>query len=199
MYTTAVSAGLDCRWSARIWAAPYHHEPPRVRRSALPLAPGGLLGIEASRLLAHLLGYTGSTLLLLAAMAAQTKRIRLTSATTTISTLDPVRVFQDYSMVDLISGGRVELVLGRGAYTETFPLFGFNLSDYDALFAEKVEMFTQLNAQPRLTWAGRFRPPVHNVDVAPRPVQAKLPDCHGFSTVFFPKKSVYKKLMRNRI
>lgn len=112
---------------------------------------------------------------LLAAMAGQTKRIRLTSATTTIGTLDPVRVFQDYAMVDLISGGRVELVLGRGAYTETFPLFGFNLSDYDALFAEKVELFTQLNAQPRLTWSGRFRPPVHNVDVAPRPAQAKLP------------------------
>ena len=110
-----------------------------------------------------------------AAIAAQTKRIRVTSAVTILSTLDPVRVFQDFATVDLISGGRAEIIVGRGAFVESFPLFGHDLADYDALFAEKLELLLRLNSAERVSWSGRFRPPLDNSEIAPRPVQEKLP------------------------
>ena len=110
----------------------------------------------------------------MAAIAAGTKRIRLTSAVTILSTLDPVRVFQDFATVDLLSGGRAELIAGRGAYIESFALFGADMADYDALFSEKLDLLLKLNERERVTWQGRFRPPLHNAEISPQPV-AKLP------------------------
>jgi probable LLM family oxidoreductase len=110
----------------------------------------------------------------MAAIAAGTKRIRLTSAVTVLSTLDPVRVFQDFATVDLLSGGRAEIIAGRGAFTESFPLFGAGLADYDALFAEKLDLLLKLNDNERVTWQGRFRSSLTDAEISPRPV-AKLP------------------------
>jgi len=116
-----------------------------------------------------------SPAVVMAAIAAQTKRIRVTSAVTILSTLDPVRVFQDFATVDLVSGGRAEIIVGRGAFVESFPLFGHDLADYDALFAEKLELLLRLNSAERVNWSGRFRPTLDNSEIAPRPVQEKLP------------------------
>jgi alkanesulfonate monooxygenase SsuD/methylene tetrahydromethanopterin reductase-like flavin-dependent oxidoreductase (luciferase family) len=110
-----------------------------------------------------------------AAMAAVTKRIRLTSASTLLSTADPVRTFQEFATADLISGGRVEIIFGRGAFTDNFPLFGYDLNDYDALFSEKLALFAELNAGDHVTWSGKFRPALRNAEIAPRPAQARLP------------------------
>jgi alkanesulfonate monooxygenase SsuD/methylene tetrahydromethanopterin reductase-like flavin-dependent oxidoreductase (luciferase family) len=112
---------------------------------------------------------------ILAAVAAVTRSIRLTSAVTLISTADPVRTFQEFATVDLISGGRAELIFGRGAFIEGFPLFGYNLQDYDALFIEKLDLFRQLNTQSAVSWSGKFRPPLRDAQPAPRPVQVQLP------------------------
>ncbi len=112
---------------------------------------------------------------ILAAAAAQTKRIRLASAVTVLSASDPVRVFQQFATLDLISGGRAEIVAGRGSFIESFPLFGFRLEDYDALFAEKLDLLLKLRSENPITWQGKFRPALNNVGVFPRPVQAKLP------------------------
>src|SRR4029079_15503263 len=98
-----------------------------------------------------------SPAVVMAATAGGTKRIRLSSAVTILSTLDPVRVFQDFATVDLLSGGRAELIAGRGAYVESFPLFGAAIDDYDALFAEKLELLLQIDRGTRVTWEGRFR------------------------------------------
>lgn len=111
----------------------------------------------------------------MAAIAAVTNRIRLTSAVTILSTLDPVRVFEDFSTVDLLSGGRAELIAGRGAFIESFALFGHALADYDALFAEKLALLIELDASERVTWQGRFRPPLDNAEISPRPAQGTLP------------------------
>src|SRR5512138_3768332 len=92
----------------------------------------------------------------LAAAAARTKRIRLTIAVTVLSSDDPVRVFQQFATVDLLSGGRAEIMAGRGSFVESFPLFGFDLDDYDALFAEKLDLLLKLCADERVTWLGRF-------------------------------------------
>jgi alkanesulfonate monooxygenase SsuD/methylene tetrahydromethanopterin reductase-like flavin-dependent oxidoreductase (luciferase family) len=110
----------------------------------------------------------------MAAIAGGTKRIRLTSAVTVLSTLDPVRVFQDFATVDLLSGGRAELIAGRGAFTESFALFGDDIANYDALFAEKLDLLLKLNDSERVTWQGRFRPPLNNFEISPRPA-GKLP------------------------
>lgn len=110
----------------------------------------------------------------MAAIAAATKRIRLTSAVTILSTLDPVRVFQDFATVDLVSGGRAEIIAGRGAYIESFALFGEDLADYDALFAEKLDLLLKLNHGECVTWQGRFRPPLSDAQISPQPV-GKLP------------------------
>ncbi len=112
---------------------------------------------------------------ILAAAAAQTSRIRLTSAVTVLSAADPVRVFQQFATLDLISNGRAEIVAGRGSFVESFPLFGFRLEDYDALFAEKLDLLLKLRAQNPITWQGRFRPALQGVGVYPRPVQKQMP------------------------
>ena len=112
---------------------------------------------------------------ILAAAAARTKRIRLTSAVTVLSAADPVRVFQQFATLDLISQGRAEMVVGRGSFTESFPLFGLDFNDYDELFAEKLDLLLQLRAEERITWSGKFRPPLNNQAVYPRPLQAEIP------------------------
>ncbi|UEG49737.1 LLM class flavin-dependent oxidoreductase [Ferruginibacter lapsinanis] len=113
--------------------------------------------------------------LILSAAAARTKRIRLTSAVTVLSAADPVRVFQNFATLDLISGGRAEMVVGRGSFTDAFPLFGLNLRDYDALFAEKLELLLKIRAEEFVTWSGKFRPALNNQPVYPRPLQDELP------------------------
>lgn len=124
----------------------------------------------------HGLGFVNSaTATTIAAMAAVTKRIRLTSASTLLSTADPVRTFQEFSTADLVSSGRVEIIFGRGAFTDNFPLFGFDMKDYDALFAEKLSLFAKLNESDRVTWSGKFRAPLSKAEIAPRPAQTKLP------------------------
>jgi probable LLM family oxidoreductase len=113
--------------------------------------------------------------MLLAAAAARTKRIRLTSAVTVVSAADPVRVFQNFATLDLISNGRAEIVAGRGSFIEAYPLFGFKLQDYDALFAEKLDLLLKIRNNETITWAGKFRAPLNNQAIYPRPVQSKLP------------------------
>lgn len=113
--------------------------------------------------------------LLLAAAAARTNRIRLHSAVTVLSADDPVRVFQAYTTLDLISGGRAEMVVGRGSSVDAYPLFGHDLADYDALFAEKLDLLLQLRHDDHPHWTGRFRAPLTGQGVYPRPVQEELP------------------------
>jgi probable LLM family oxidoreductase len=112
---------------------------------------------------------------ILAAAAARTNRIRLTSAVAVLSAADPVRVFQNFATLDLVSNGRAELVVGRGSSTEAFPLFGFSLADYDALFAEKLDLLLKIRATEFVTWSGKFRPALNNLPVYPRPMQKTLP------------------------
>ena len=112
---------------------------------------------------------------ILAAAAARTKNIRLNSAVTVLSAADPVRVFQDFATIDLISNGRVEIVAGRGSFGEAYPLFGFAFEDYDALFEEKLGLLMEVREQTHVTWQGRFRPALTGQGVYPRPVQSKLP------------------------
>jgi probable LLM family oxidoreductase len=111
----------------------------------------------------------------LAAIAAQTKRIRLSSAVTVLSSDDPVRVFQQFAHVDLISGGRAEIMAGRGSFIESFPLFGYDLNDYDELFSEKLELLLAIRDNERVTWSGEHRAPLEDAIVWPRPVQDPLP------------------------
>lgn len=113
--------------------------------------------------------------LILTAAAARTKRIRLTSAVTVLSSADPVRVFQNFATLDLISQGRAEMVVGRGSFTDAFPLFGFNLHDYDALFAEKLDLLVNIRKNEFVTWSGKFRPALKNQPIYPRPLQDPLP------------------------
>jgi probable LLM family oxidoreductase len=112
---------------------------------------------------------------ILAAAAERTKNIRLTSAVTVLSSDDPVRVFQQFSTLDLLSGGRAEIMAGRGSFIESFPLFGYDLDDYDALFAEKLDLLLKLNESERVTWSGSLRAPIDDRGVYPRPYQDKLP------------------------
>jgi probable LLM family oxidoreductase len=111
----------------------------------------------------------------LAATAARTKRIRLTSAVTVLSSDDPVRVFQDFATLDLISEGRAEIMAGRGSFIESFPLFGYDLDDYDDLFSEKLELLVKLRDSERVTWSGHHRPSLDDAGVYPRPLQDPLP------------------------
>ena len=113
--------------------------------------------------------------IILAAAAARTQRIRLTSAVTVLSAADPVRVFQDFATLDLISQGRAEMVVGRGSFTESFPLFGLKLEDYDALFAEKLDLLLQIRESEVVNWSGQFRPALHDQPIYPRPLQDPLP------------------------
>lgn len=116
-----------------------------------------------------------SPAIVLAAIAARTERIRLTSAVTVLSAADPVRVFEDFATVDLISDGRAEIMAGRGVFLDPFPLFGFDIDDYDALFAEKFELLRRLGREERVTWQGRFRPALGQSEIAPRPIQPEMP------------------------
>jgi alkanesulfonate monooxygenase SsuD/methylene tetrahydromethanopterin reductase-like flavin-dependent oxidoreductase (luciferase family) len=121
-----------------------------------------------------------SPAVLLAAIGATTRRLRLVSAVTILSTLDPVRVFEDFATADLCSGGRVEIIAGRGAYGESFPLFGYDSAEYDAVFAEHLELLIELNRSARVSWHGRFRPPLSDAEISPRPALAPLPLWLGF-------------------
>jgi probable LLM family oxidoreductase len=112
---------------------------------------------------------------ILAAAAARTERIRLTSAVSVLSTADPVRLFQSFATLDLISDGRAEMVVGRGSSVESFPLFGMDLQDYDALFAEKLELLLELRESEVINWSGEFRPALVDQPVYPRPLQTPLP------------------------
>src|SRR6202142_632881 len=112
---------------------------------------------------------------LLAAAAARTKRIRLTSAVTVLSADDPVRLFQDFATLDLLSQGRAEMVVGRGSFTEAFPLFGLDTDDYDSLFTEKLDLLLKLRENTHVTWSGKHRAPLTGQGVYPRPLQKRLP------------------------
>ncbi|MFZ8960457.1 MAG: LLM class flavin-dependent oxidoreductase [Flavobacteriaceae bacterium] len=113
--------------------------------------------------------------MILAAAAAKTKNIRLGSAVAVLSAADPVRVFQNYSTLDLLSSGRAEMVVGRGSFSESFPLFGYEFEDYDALFIEKLELLLKIQEEEIINWSGRFRAPLQNQRITPRPYQEKIP------------------------
>lgn len=110
-----------------------------------------------------------SPAVVLAAMAEATSRIKLSSATTLLNTLDPVRVFEDFATLDLLSSGRAELILGRGSFVESFALFGKDMKDYDDLFAEHLDLLLEMNHKEQVTWEGRLRPSLHEAEISPRP------------------------------
>jgi probable LLM family oxidoreductase len=111
----------------------------------------------------------------LGAAAGATEKIRLTSSVTVLSSDDPVRVWEQFATLDQLSGGRAEIIAGRGSYTESFPLYGYDLADYADLFREKLDLLLQIRAQNPITWRGRFRPPLNDADIGPRAVQDELP------------------------
>lgn len=112
---------------------------------------------------------------ILGAAAARTKRIRLTSAVTVLSAIDPVRLFQEFATIDLLSQGRAEMVVGRGSFVEAFPLFGLRLEDYDSLFAEKLDLLLKIRDNEHVNWSGEYRPPLSGQGIYPRPLQNPLP------------------------
>jgi len=112
---------------------------------------------------------------ILGAAAARTQHIRLTSAVTVLSAADPVRVFQEFATLDLLSQGRAEMVVGRGSFIEAFPLFGLRLEDYDSLFAEKLDLLLKIRDNDHVHWSGEYRPPLTGQGVYPRPLQKPLP------------------------
>lgn len=113
--------------------------------------------------------------IILAAAATVTKNIKLSSAVTVLSSADPVKVFQDFATIDLLSNGRAEITAGRGSFIESFPLFGYDLQDYSALFEEKLNLLLKINAEASVTWSGRFRPALKDQQIFPRPVNPQLP------------------------
>ena len=116
-----------------------------------------------------------SPAVILGAAAAVTKSIKLSSAVTVLSSDDPVRVFQDFATVDQLSGGRAEIMAGRGSFIESFPLFGYDLRDYDELFTEKLELLLKINKEERVSWQGKHRPSINGLGVYPRPLQTSIP------------------------
>jgi probable LLM family oxidoreductase len=112
---------------------------------------------------------------ILSAAAARTNKIRLTSAVTVLSAADPVRVFQNFATLDLISQGRAEMIVGRGSFTESFPLFGLNINQYDEIFSEKLDLLLSIRDNETISWSGKFRPMLENQTVYPRPLQKPLP------------------------
>jgi len=130
----------------------------------------------------HRLDYAvSSPPVILSAISQITKNIKLTSATTVLSTVDPVRLFEDFATLDLISNGRAEIIAGRGAFLDSFPLFGYDVNDYEDLFEEHIELFLKLNTKELLTWNGRYRPSLKDAEISPRPVQQKIPVWLGVS------------------
>ncbi|WP_379131212.1 LLM class flavin-dependent oxidoreductase [Paenibacillus sp. sgz500958] len=124
----------------------------------------------------HRLDFVVSSVpVVLAAISQVTSRIKLTSATTVLSTIDPVRVFEDYATLDLLSDGRAEIIAGRGAFIESFPLFGYELDDHHRLFAENLKLLKHLNRDQIMNWNGQFRSELKNAEIAPRPLQPELP------------------------
>lgn len=113
--------------------------------------------------------------IIMAAAAVKTKNIKLSSGVTVLSSDDPVRVFQQFATVDLLSSGRAEIMAGRGSFIESFPLFGYNLNDYDSLFSEKLEMLLKLNDSERISWTGKHTQSIDDLGIYPRPFQTKLP------------------------
>ena len=118
---------------------------------------------------------SSAPVVILAAGAALTQRIRFSTAVTVLSSEDPVRVFQSFATLDLISNGRAEIMAGRGSFIESFPLFGYDLKEYDGLFDEKLRLLARLRDSETITWSGKYRPPIKNLGIYPRPVQEKLP------------------------
>lgn len=124
----------------------------------------------------HNLDYAvSSPAVVLAAIASRTQQIRLTSGVTVLSVLDPVRVYQDFAQLDLVSNGRAEIIAGRSAFIEPFALFGYSVDEYNALFVEKLDLLLQLRDHDRITWTGRYRPPLHDAEVTPRAIRSPLP------------------------
>jgi probable LLM family oxidoreductase len=111
----------------------------------------------------------------LAAISGVTKRLRLASGVTVLSSQDPVRVFEQFATLDHVSGGRAEIIVGRGAFTESFPLFGYDISDYDELFEEKLSLLLEIRDEPVVSWSGKFRSALRNAEISPRPLQDPLP------------------------
>jgi probable LLM family oxidoreductase len=118
---------------------------------------------------------SSSPAVILAAAAGRTERIRLSPAVVILSSADPVRTYQDFATLDLLSSGRAELMVGRGSFIESFPLFGYSLADYEDLFSEKLDLLLAIRDEQPVTWSGRHRPPLHQQDVYPRPQQDPLP------------------------
>jgi probable LLM family oxidoreductase len=116
-----------------------------------------------------------SPAVVLAAAAMRTKKIRLSSAVTVLSSDDPVRVFESFATLDLLSEGRAEIMAGRGSFIESFPLFGYDLKDYDELFSEKLDLLVKLNKSVKITWKGKHRASINNLGIYPRPLQTELP------------------------
>ena len=116
-----------------------------------------------------------SPAVVLGAAASITKNIKLTSAVTVLSSDDPVRVFQNFSTIDQLSGGRAEIMVGRGSFIESFPLFGYDLKDYDTLFKEKLDLLMKINESKKVSWSGKLRSPIHDLGVYPRPLQQQIP------------------------
>lgn len=120
-----------------------------------------------------------ANIVILSAAAARTKRIKLSSGVTVLSAADPVRVFQNFATLDLVSNGRAEIVAGRGSFTEAYPLFGLRLNDYEELFEEKLDLLLKIRDNETITWKGKFRPALNNQAIYPRPVQKQLPIYRG--------------------
>ena len=124
----------------------------------------------------HRADFAGSApAVILAAAAGRTERIRLSSAVIILSSADPVRTFQDFATLDQVSSGRAELMVGRGSFIESFPLFGYSLGDYESLFSEKLDLLLELREDEKVTWSGRHRPPIEGQGIYPRPLQEPLP------------------------
>ena len=113
--------------------------------------------------------------IVLSAISQVTKRIKLISTTTVLNTVDPVRLFEDFATLDLLSNGRAEIMAGRGAFVESFPLFGYDVNDYDELFEEHIDLLMKLNENEKVTWEGQFRSPLRNAEISPRPAQQNIP------------------------
>jgi len=157
--------------------APPHRVAQRLRELLAEIEVADRLGLDVFGLGEHhRRDYAVSApTVALAAAAARTDTIRLSTAVTVLSSADPVTVFEEFATLDLLSGGRAEIMAGRGSFTESFPLYGYDLGHYDELFAEKLELLLALRDSERISWSGRHRAPLHEAEVYPRPLQQPLP------------------------